>query len=159
SSITSVQFALANELVQTITLSRTSNLRTAPSDPCQGGRFRERLLQLVDAQHPSERATDVLERELMQVLAVHACDAIAQYDRRVTPVRGLERRAENARFRVDSADEDGPGPERPEQIVEIRAVERVQRLLVVDDVIRRSRAELRHQPRPGRADQVRLEQA
>src|ERR671931_1553713 len=80
---------------------RAANRPSAPPDvarPLTGLRSdgdpsrdrRELADHLVDGHHPAEAPGDVLERGLVEVLTVHAVDAVADHDRRVVPLHRLE---------------------------------------------------------------------
>src|SRR3954463_11024098 len=69
------------------------------------------LLDLVEelliGNHPAEAARDVLQPQLMQVIAVHARDAVGKHDDSVIEVEGGERRIEHTGIRIDAHQHDG----------------------------------------------------
>src|SRR5262245_14714467 len=64
------------------------------------------LVDLVEklfvADHPSETARHVLQPQHVQIVAVHAGDAIGQHDHAVVEVEGGERRVQHAGIGVDA---------------------------------------------------------
>src|SRR4051812_3780131 len=79
------------------------------------------LLQLVEelrvGHHPAQAALHVLQAELMQIVAVHARDAIGKHHHAVAEVERGERGIQHAGVGVDAHQHGGPDLQRVQQVL------------------------------------------
>src|SRR5712691_7867945 len=108
------------------------------------------LEKLLVGDRPAQAARDVLQPEDVQVVTVHARDAVRQHHHAVIEVERGERGVEDAGVGVDAHQHDVLDFQCFQKNPQIRAVEAVQALLVVDDVVALA-VELRDDLRPRRA--------
>src|SRR5438105_4723403 len=64
--------------------------------------LRQFFEKLLVGDHPAEAARDVLESQDVQVVAVHAGDAVGEHHHAIVVVEGGERGVEHARIRIDA---------------------------------------------------------
>src|SRR4051812_736514 len=106
--------------------------------------------KLLVGDHPAEAARHVLQPEDMQVVAIHAGDAVGEDHHAIVVVEGGERGVEHAGVGVDAHQHHVLHLEDVEQLPQVGAVEAVEPLLVVDHVVAIA-VELRDDLRAGRA--------
>src|SRR2546422_4714842 len=93
------------------------------------------LKELLVGQDPAEAARDVLQPQHVQVVAVHARHAVGQHDHAVIEVERGECGVEHAGVGVDAHQHYALDAQGVQQLAQVGAVEAVEPLLVVDDVI------------------------
>src|SRR6185503_19735432 len=93
------------------------------------------LEELLVGDYPAEAAGDVLQAEHVQVVAVHAGDAIGKHDDPVVEIERGERGVQHAGVGVDAHQHQVLHLQRLEQLAQVGAVEAVEALLVVDHVV------------------------
>src|ERR1044071_2490458 len=91
--------------------------------------------ELLIGDDPAEAARDVLQAQDVEILAVHACDAVGEHDHAVVEVERGEGGIQHAGVGVDSHEDHALHAKRIQELPQVRAVEAIQALLVVDHVV------------------------
>src|SRR5437763_1189163 len=107
------------------------NLLRVNRMPC----LRQLFEKLLVGDHPAQAAGDVLQSEDVQVIAIHARDAVGEDHHAIVVIESRERGVQYARIGVDAHQHHVLHLERVEELAQVRAVEAVEPLLVVDDVV------------------------
>src|SRR6267378_553653 len=94
--------------------------------------FFEELLVGYD---PTQAARHVLQAEHMEIFPVHARHAVREHDDAIVEVEGGERRVQHAGVRVDAHQHHVLHLQRLQELPQVGAIEAIQPLLVVDDVV------------------------
>src|SRR6185369_864054 len=106
--------------------------------------------ELLIGDHPAEAARDVLQAQHVEILSVHASDAVGEHDHPIIEVERGEGGIQHAGVGVDAHEDHALHAQRIQKLPQVRAVKAIQALLVVDHVIAFA-IELGDDLRPGRA--------
>src|SRR5215831_19220642 len=91
--------------------------------------------ELVDGEHPADAAGDVLQGKHVEILSIHAGDAIGDHHHGEISIQGGKGGVEDTGVGVDPSQEYSLHPEDAQQMFEVGVREAVEAFLIVHNVV------------------------